>query len=107
MIIDGVVGLRGRTLRALIVILERMAVSLYTSLNLPFPIPPVLLVPPDSSLYWKEVVNFGSPRSVTDSSDELQIARRRAIDYLSVYGIDYTDMPFLCYHGSELRNKGM
>ena len=35
------------------------------------------------------------------------MVRESAIDFSAVCGIDYTDMSFLCYHGSVRRNKGM
>jgi len=37
----------------------------------------------------------------------LQIVRESPIDGSAVYGIDHTDMPFLCYHGSVRRNEGI
>ena len=61
------------------------------------------------SLCWKDAVEFCSWGSVTDllSSGELQMARESAIDCLTVCGMDYTDISFLCYHGSVRKNKGM
>ena len=53
------------------------------------------------------MADFGSCRSVTDRSDALQIVRGGAIDFSTVYGTDYTNMSFLCYHGSVRRSKGM
>lgn len=35
------------------------------------------------------------------------MVRERALDYLTVYAIHYTDISFRCYHGSSLRNKGI
>ena len=37
---------------------------------------------------------------------ELQMVRVSAIDCLTVYRINYTDMYFLCYHRSVQRKKG-
>lgn len=49
------------------------------------------------------MVDFGS----CDRSDALQVVWESAKDCLSVYGIDYTDIPFLFYRGSVRRNKDM
>ena len=35
------------------------------------------------------------------------MVRESAIDCLTVYGIDYTDMYFLCYHKSVQKSKSM
>ena len=35
------------------------------------------------------------------------MVRESAIDFSAVCGIDYTDMSFLCYHGSVRRNNGV
>ena len=44
---------------------------------------------------------------MTGRLDALQIFQESAIDCPAVYGIDYTDMSFLCYHGSERGDRGM
>ena len=53
--------------------------------------------------------DFGNCGSVIDhpSSEALQMFQESAIDCFTVYGIDYTDMFFLCYHVSARRSKGM
>jgi len=43
---------------------------------------------------------------VKDRSYTLQMVRESAIDCLTFYGIDYTDMSFLCYHGGVRKDRG-
>ena len=52
------------------------------------------------------MVDFGSCGSVTNHSslEALRAVRESSLDCLAVYGIDYDDMSFVCYHR---RNKGM
>ena len=55
------------------------------------------------------MVDFGSCGSVTNNSslEALRAVRESSLDCLAVYGIDYDDMSFLCYHGSVWGSKGM
>ena len=55
------------------------------------------------------MVDLGSCGRAIDRSGlgVLQMVRESAIDCLTVYRVDHTDMSFLRYHGSEWRNKGM